>query len=106
MKKIYDGDYRERRRKAVAANRAANPERTRRQWRNYRERKLLKATGGIPKPEICDICGIGGKICFDHCHNKGNFRGWICNRCNFVLGQVGDSLELLKKLIEYLEKSQ
>jgi len=40
---------------------------------------------------------------FDHCHDKGHFRGWICDRCNKTLGLVYDDIDLLKKLISYLE---
>ena len=62
---------------------------------------------GRPRPEICDICGgKDGKrpIMFDHCHQHGHFRGWICWRCNIVFGHVGDSVDLLRKMIVYLER--
>jgi len=54
------------------------------------------------KPEICEICGEKGIICFDHNHTTGNFRGWICKRCNSVLGFVKDNHLLLKAMITYL----
>ena len=57
---------------------------------------------GRKKPESCEICGAFGKIEYDHCHQTGKFRGWICHRCNWVLGLVKDNSELLAKLSEYL----
>ena len=74
--------------------------------RNKRIRYEVKA--GRPKPSVCEICrGNGGHhgICFDHCHATGKFRGWICDRCNKVLGLVGDEAELLRKMVEYLERA-
>lgn len=60
---------------------------------------------GRPRPEICDICEgnhhLG--IVFDHCHNTGKFRGWLCDRCNKTLGIVKDSPDLLRKMAEYLD---
>lgn len=75
------------------------------------ERKMAERTilTGRPRPEICDICG--GKhpkrpIMFDHCHQHGHFRGWICWRCNIVFGHVGDNADLLRKMIAYLERNR
>ncbi len=34
------------------------------------------------------------------------FRGWICWRCNIVLGKVKDNKQILLKLITYLEKHE
>lgn len=38
------------------------------------------------------------------CHKTGVFRGWLCNNCNFGLGQFKDSHELLQNAIAYLNK--
>ncbi len=43
---------------------------------------------------------------FDHDHQTGAFRGWICYRCNTTLGKVGEDPELLEKMIHYLETSK
>lgn len=104
MKKIYEGDRKEQRRQAQAAFRATDPERSRKQWREYKMRKLLERTNGKPKPPACEVCGEGGKICFDHDHQTGVFRGWLCNNCNMILGKVKDSAKLLRDLAAYLEK--
>jgi len=59
-------------------------------------------TAGKKKPEQCELCGSIGVICFDHCHKTGKFRGWICRRCNLVLGMVKDNQELLVSMVDYL----
>ena len=68
----------------------------------YKERREKLA--GRKKPKQCEVCGAFGRICFDHVHDTGKFRGWICNRCNSALGFVKDSPELLRRLADYLEK--
>ena len=57
-----------------------------------------------PKSEQCEICGAMGKICYDHDHKTGKFRGWICSRCNLTLGMVKDNTELLDSMIKYIKK--
>jgi hypothetical protein len=57
------------------------------------------------KPSQCELCGAMGLICFDHDHATGKFRGWICRRCNLVLGLAKDSTELLSTLINYLNSN-
>ncbi len=104
MQRIYEGDRREARRQSTRRYRERDPERSREQWRQYKLRKILAKTGGREKPEVCDVCGSGGKICFDHDHKTDEFRGWLCNDCNMVLGKVKDSVERLRGLALYLER--
>lgn len=85
----------------------ANPEnKIRRKQYNQaewlRHIKELEEKVGRPRPDRCEICNAKDTICFDHCHQLGHFRGWICKRCNTVLGKVQDDKELLQKLIDYL----
>lgn len=58
-----------------------------------------------PRPDSCEICGYRGKqkIVFDHSHTHGKFRGWLCDRCNKVLGLSRDDPFLLTGLAWYLE---
>ncbi len=72
-------------------------------WRTERT-KTLEEISGRAKPLVCEICGGGGKICFDHDHVTGKFRGWICHNCNTALGLARDRMEVLQKLIDYLNK--
>jgi hypothetical protein len=68
---------------------------------------------GRPRPLHCELCGgppsgRGNKkevgICFDHDHKTGKARGWLCDRCNKVLGLVHDDIDLLKAMALYLEE--
>jgi len=74
----------------------------------YEENKRLsilkkrESLVGRKRPKTCEICGSIGRICFDHDHKKGIFRGWICVRCNVALGMVKDNSELLIRLADYL----
>jgi len=52
---------------------------------------------GIPEEE-CTV-----KLHMDHDHVTGQFRAWLCHRCNTVLGYVRDDPEMLKSLADYLE---
>ena len=71
-----------------------------------RELKNKEKIAGRKKPEQCEVCGAFGRICFDHNHETGNFRGWICQRCNTVLGFVKDDSELLTKLSKFLKDNK
>lgn len=57
------------------------------------------------KPSICEVCKIScERICYDHNHQTGKFRGWLCNNCNTSIGQARDDPTLLKALAIYLEE--
>jgi len=66
-----------------------------------------------PCPDHCELCGdefeqdrsFGYKApVFDHFHESGKFRGWLCKSCNIGLGQLKDSKEVLEKAIAFLER--
>lgn len=68
-------------------------------------RKQEEAAGS-KRPKHCVVCGRRDKkICWDHNHETGAFRGWLCHKCNVILGMAEDNPEILMKLIEYLEKN-
>lgn len=74
--------------------------------RRYKERQRLEREklARRPQPDCCEICkGNEYRIVWDHCHAHGHFRGWICDRCNRVLGIVKDDPKLLRTLAKYLE---
>ncbi len=88
------------------AKRVADPEGQRRRNLAYQERRRVEREqlAGRPRPTACELCQETAKTVFDHCHIRGHFRGWLCDRCNRTLGQVKDSPALLRTLASYLEK--
>ena len=57
---------------------------------------------------LCAICGkeLNGdqNTHVDHDHKTDAVRGILCSNCNFMLGQAKDSIDILCKAINYLEK--
>ena len=77
-----------------------------------RIRTTLRRTAP-PVPDVCDICGKPPtspyksqhrKLCLDHNHKTGEFRGWLCDSCNVALSRFNDDVSILKKAIRYLEQ--
>jgi len=66
--------------------------------------RFRERVAGRPKPTKCELCGKSGRICFDHDHKTGKFRGYICHNCNVVLGLIKDNSKILELMIEYLKK--
>jgi len=63
--------------------------------------QLIEESNGM-----CGICEREmKKICLDHDHSSGKFRGLLCNNCNTALGLVGDNIDTLHKMIAYLNVS-
>lgn len=87
--------------------RTINPEKEKNRLKNYylRLENELTKIFGRPRSKECEICNKADcRIVLDHCHKSDFFRGWICDRCNRVLGMVDDSANILDKLKIYLEK--
>lgn len=60
---------------------------------------------------VCKICGRPPcdrwkRLHVDHNHVTGKVRGLLCHHCNTALGNFGDSIELLKAAVGYLEGVQ
>lgn len=49
------------------------------------------------------VDGTWGWQC-DHDHDTGEFRGWLCKKCNTGMGALGDNLESLLRAVQYLAK--
>jgi len=52
--------------------------------------------------ETATINGKVKRLAVDHCHESGQVRGLLCQRCNIVIGQLGDSWLTLENAQEYL----
>jgi len=57
---------------------------------------------------VCAGCGgaenraATGNLAVDHDHRTGRVRGLLCSNCNRALGLIGDSVETLNRLANYL----
>jgi len=78
--------------------------------RKRNRKKLIEKYGLNPSevPDIlkCEICSSTVRVAFDHNHNTGKFRGFLCYRCNLALGYVGDSEDILLRLVAYLRQKK
>ena len=72
-------------------------------YRNKWRLENREKRAGKKRPEVCEICEENGKIVFDHNHNTGKFRGWICGKCNVAIGMVSEDTDKLFRIIKYLE---
>ena len=50
--------------------------------------------------ELTQILGI------DHNHTTGDVRGLLCTQCNSAIGMVKESIELLEKCKQYLQRNK
>ena len=64
---------------------------------NLKKLKLQKSN--------CEICGSTENLVIDHNHKTNVVRGRLCNHCNRGLGHFLDNIDILKKAIKYLKKT-
>ena len=58
---------------------------------------------------MCACCNthqssLSISLAVDHCHTTGKIRKLLCNRCNLLLGNADESVELLENIIKYINK--
>jgi len=61
---------------------------------------MVESQGGL-----CAICQERPAAHVDHDHVFGNVRGMTCFNCNGGLGQFRDRIDILRKAIDYLERT-
>jgi len=78
-------------------------------------REAIRKQHGMPNEDtyVCPIClGTAEEVgdlqnrtawVLDHCHTTHKFRGWLCHKCNRSLGGFNDSIDTLKRAIQYLQ---
>lgn len=72
---------------------------------------IKKQFKNIKPPEYGEPCECCGKPVYrnwqlDHCHDTGEFRGFLCKQCNTGLGNLGDNLSSILLAVEYLKRAQ
>jgi hypothetical protein len=65
---------------------------------------MLAAQGGG-----CACCGAkanrtGKRLFVDHDHDTGAVRGILCHKCNAGIGALGDSVDGVRRALQYLER--
>lgn len=56
-----------------------------------------------PKRDICEICDKPTKVFWDHDHQTGSHRGWLCTKCNQALGLFEDNLFTMRRAVTYMK---
>lgn len=60
-----------------------------------------------PKPAKCECCGLPRSLLvIDHDHATGDFRGWLCHKCNLAIGGLGDTIHGLQRALDYLRSAE
>lgn len=87
----------------------------------YQRRYQLKKKYGITLEEYdnilqqqdgkCAVCGQnnshskGYLFAVDHDHKTGTVRGLLCHNCNMAIGLLKDDVQIIKSMLQYLEKN-
>lgn len=80
---------------------ASNPDKYSEGQKKYRQEnpKLAVAVVGT-----CSVClSQDVRLDHDHDHETNEWRGWICRKCNLMLGLAHDNLETLTRAVDYLK---
>jgi hypothetical protein len=85
---------------------AAERRRIVRNLRPARTRYFSSPKRPPPQGKGCELCGLPAEpLMKDHDHKTGQFRGWLCRKCNAALGVFGDDIAGLTRAIAYLSKA-
>lgn len=91
------------------------------EYKEHQRDRVLKKNYGITLEDYnklfsdqkgcCVICNIHQTelkrpLDVDHNHKTGKVRGLLCAKCNTGIGLFNDNVELLNKVIEYLENDK
>jgi hypothetical protein len=55
-------------------------------------------------PETRTVKGVVQRLSVDHNHTTGQTRQLLCSKCNPVLGLVGEKIETLLSMVDYLKR--
>lgn len=113
MRYATDHEYREKIKSSVKAYNNNNPyKKTEQHLKEYG--LTLDEYNNMLKRQnyVCEICGgVNDKkkytkrpLFVDHNHKTGNVRGLLCDRCNFLIGNAREDINILLNSIEYLRK--
>lgn len=105
--------YLERNREASRRFNLENPGASKARSEAFRHRKEYGITSEVYYERMatsltCEHCQVlpcsSNKLCYDHNHSTGAFRGVLCFSCNTSLGKLGDSVEAIERMLSYLKR--
>lgn len=71
---------------------------------------MLERQGGVcaicNNPETKTTADRIENLSVDHCHQSGSIRGLLCRSCNRSTGQLGDTVEAVRRVLNYLIKAE
>jgi hypothetical protein len=73
--------------------------------RKWKAKHYLKKK--IMLKDHCEICNKKApevRLCWDHSHSTGEFRGTLCSSCNMLIGRWNDNPQYALKAYKYLIK--
>lgn len=73
--------------------------------RKQKANEARRYGGPVKRPPECEVCHKVCKTFYDHNHDTGEFRGWLCSSCNLALGYVYDNPEILRSLADYIDRN-
>jgi len=72
--------------------------------------KVAKESGisyKAPEGTPCALCNKKkNNLVFDHNHETNRFRGYLCNECNRSIGMLGENMENMVKILNYINKDE
>lgn len=92
--------WRDNNKEHITAYRLKNKERYKIWHRTKKDKLYSLATR--PRSPVCEICDEKAQTVYDHDHKTGEFRGWLCHKCNRFLGWIDQDLSRLEKIRGYL----
>lgn len=78
--------------------------------KQIKDLQIVRPIPSIEDPYMCDCCHkqiiTTRTIQLDHCHETGDFRGWLCKECNISMGNLGDNIEGIIRVIKYMNRTE
>mgnify|MGYP001608226963 FL=1 len=79
-------------------------------WGARKRGELIPERPSRMPPGGCEACDnpplMSRSLHMDHNHETGEFRGWLCSNCNRALGFLGDDIERLYSLAQYMSRQK
>ena len=72
--------------------------------RHYKKSREFEIPEVVLNYGKCLICRQEKKLVMDHCHTEKKFRGFICNKCNLIVGIIENNKDILARASRYVKR--